>query len=108
MTRRFVPFLSRFMSPADKASLLKDTTLLEFAKEFAANEKAVIDMTDVLRASKAGTPVLSRDGAEATFHLDCPGSRPGEKHTKSTFRRINGAWYVGEYTMSVFHHCERN
>jgi len=96
--RRFVTFLSRFMSPADKANLLKGTTLLEFAKEYAANEKAVIDMIDVLKASKAGTPVLSRDGAKATFHLDYPGSRPGEKHTKSTFRRIDGTWYVGEYT----------
>ncbi|MCC7438854.1 MAG: hypothetical protein IT211_10215 [Armatimonadetes bacterium] len=87
--KEYVPFLQRFVRPADMEALLNDCETLEQCAEQFAMEKAEI-LLQVLKKTKNRKPRMNRKASTATFTIPSP----GEGKTSITWEQVQGVWYI--------------
>jgi hypothetical protein len=82
-------FLDHFLSPQDKAEMLKQTTLQNAAQQFGASKAA--DLLAILQSLRSKIPRYTSDGNTAAFTYES-GSPPVRQEIR--FQRADRNWYL--------------
>ncbi len=86
--KQFVEFLSNFITPDELAEVKKTMTLKQLAEGFGKHKGE--RMLKIFKEIKGTKPVLSKDGATASYKLKAAVDNKSE----ITFIKINKVWHV--------------